>query len=514
MSTLSTLGKTADRDMRQNLTILSEPELEFRYSQRVTDPRDGLSLFGPHDADAPSHPAALSYGVVGTRKGMDLFSAWSSAMVSPWIGAPKNRHRLWPPYPGFEAAFACIWHSQPVWKRTLDGQILSDLARRHDPYERVYSVVDQYLSAFQDLEKLDHAPDVMVCVVPDEVYQNCRIRSKVTDPTGESVSSERIRSRMRGQLEFSAYTREQYDLSLDFRRQLKARAMAYDVPLQIIRESTLRLSDENQFGRRPLTPLSHRMWNLGSTLYYKGGGKPWRLSTARDGVCYIGLAFRRQDAGGSTRTATCAAQMFLDDGDGIVFLGEYGPWYSPETRQYKLTSEAAYELLYGALETYNQLHGKGLTEVFLHSRSEISAEEFEGYRAAAPDGVEVVGIRVRQSRDGPRLYRPDKPWPVMRGTLWQHSPSGGYLFGSGFRPRLGTYDGWETPAPLQIDIQHGEADVVDVARDILGLTKLNYNACNAGDSLPVTIKFSDAVGEILVSNPTVTDRKPTFRYYI
>ena len=109
---------------------------------------------------------------------------------------------------------------------------------------------------------------------------------------------------------------------------------------------------------------------------------------------------------------------------------------------------------------------------------------------------------------------PDKRWPVIRGTLWQHSPTRGYLFGSGFKPRLGTYDGWETPVPLQIDIQHGDADIVDVARDILGLTKLNYNACTAGDTQPVTVKFSDAVGEILVSNRTVTNRQPTFRFYI
>jgi len=39
-----------------------------------------------------------------------------------------------------------------------------------------------------------------------------------------------------------------------------------------------------------------------------------------------------------------------------------------------------------------------------------------------------------------------------------------------------------------------------VARDILGLTKLNYNACKLGESRPVTVGFSDAVGEILISN--------------
>ena len=290
--------------------------------------------------------------------------------------------------------------------------------------------------------------------------------------------------------------------------------MAYNIPIQIVRESTLRLNDENQFGQRGLTPLSNRKWNLATTLFYKAGGKPWRLATAGEGVCYVGLAFRRADGKDGTKTAACAAQMFLNDGDGVVLLGNYGPWYSPEKKQFRLTAQAAHDLLKGALDTYTQLHGKTLKEVFLHSRSDISVEEFKGYQSAAPDGLKVVGIRVRPWRDGPRLYRPDKQWPVMRGTLWQHSSTRGYLFGSGFKPRLGIYDGWETPVPLQIDIQHGDADIVDAARDILGLTKLNYNACNAGDTQPVSVKFSDAVGEILVSNPTVTERQPTFKFYI
>jgi len=104
--------------------------------------------------------------------------------------------------------------------------------------------------------------------------------------------------------------------------------------------------------------------------------------------------------------------------------------------------------------------------------------------------------------------------PVIRGTFWKTHERSGYLWASGFKPRLGTYDGAEIPLPVRIDIQHGEADIQLVGRDILALTKLNYNACRLGESEPVTIGFSDAVGEILVSNPTVTRRSPKFKFYI
>lgn len=37
--------------------------------------------------------------------------------------------------------------------------------------------------------------------------------------------------------------------------------------------------------------------------------------------------------------------------------------------------------------------------------------------------------------------------------------------------------------------------------DVLNLTKLNFNACIYGDGLPVTLRFADAVGEILTAGP-------------
>jgi hypothetical protein len=311
---------------------------------------------------------------------------------------------------------------------------------------------------------------------------------------------------------FGQYDPEVYNLSPDFRRQLKARSMEFNIPLQIIRESTLRLSSESRHGQRGLTPLSDRMWNMGTALYYKCGGKVWRLATAREGVCYIGIAFRKADMSDGGTTACCAAQMFLNTGDGIVFMGKFGPWYSPTTKQFHLDESAASNLLKGVLETYQELEGKRLTEIFVHSRSSISQEEFEGYQKACPSDVKLVGVRVRLDNRF-RLFR-QGTMPVLRGTFVRLNERSGYLWASGFKPRLATYDGWETPIPLRIDVQHGDAAVERVAQDILGLTKLNYNSCRLGDNQPVTVGFSDAVGEILISNPTVKQRKPNFKFYI
>lgn len=45
------------------------------------------------------------------------------------------------------------------------------------------------------------------------------------------------------------------------------------------------------------------------------------------------------------------------------------------------------------------------------------------------------------------------------------------------------------------------ADIETVLRDIMRLTKLNYNNCVFADGLPITLKFASKVGDILTSLP-------------
>ena len=112
----------------------------------------------------------------------------------------------------------------------------------------------------------------------------------------------------------------------------------------------------------------------------------------------MGIAFKRTDE--KKRTACSAAQMFLDDGDGIVFLEEYGPWHSPESKQCHLSHFAAQRLLAGVLKTYEEQHGKTLREVFLHCRSTIEDVEWRGFQEARPKGLRLVEIRVAPDRRG------------------------------------------------------------------------------------------------------------------
>ncbi len=63
-------------------------------------------------------------------------------------------------------------------------------------------------------------------------------------------------------------------------------------------------------------------------------------------------------------------------------------------------------------------------------------------------------------------------------------------------------------------ITRGVAVIDTVLKDVLALTKLNYNACIHGDGLPVTLRFSDVIGSILTATENFKMEQRKFMYYI
>ena len=124
----------------------------------------------------------------------------------------------------------------------------------------------------------------------------------------------------------------------------------------------------------------------------------------------------------------------------------------------------------------------------------------------------LVGVRIAPSK-GLKLYT-RREMPVLRGTALRITDRRAFLWTKGFIPRLRTYPGWEVPNPLVVDVNKGNADLRTVMEDVMCLTKVNFNSCVFSDGLPVTLKFADAVGEILTAAP-VGDLPPLpFRHYI
>jgi hypothetical protein len=502
----------------RSLIQIPEPLLGFGHGQKMEHPKDGLFLFGPLADNA--NPAEMRVGIVGTTTGIACFHEWAKRVRGhiPSVNADAAHHASWP---GFEAVFGTKWPEAALVELTVDDAELAKAIRIGNRHEAIYKAVSLFEDPIRrNLRQNEAPPSVWFVVIPEEIHRYGRPQSSI--PRGERGQGVSLfnRKTARKIMETGSLFEEErnaadlYRFDLNFHHQLKARLLDKQVVLQIVRETTLTPERFVVDGRQIRTPQDPATvaWNLCTTAFFKASGKPWRLASVRPGVCYVGLVFKKDETSPEAGNACCGAQMFLDSGDGVVFRGAVGPWYSKVGEEFHLSKEKAAELMKLVVDAYADMHGKPPAELFIHGKTRFNNDEWEGFCSVVPPETNLVGVRIRSTGDL-KLYRQGKK-PVLRGTAMLLSERRGYLWTKGFVPRLDTYPGWETPNPLNIEITRGSADLCQVMTDVLGLTKVNFNACVFADGLPVTLKFADAVGEILTAAP-VKDLPPLpFRHYI
>ncbi len=58
------------------------------------------------------------------------------------------------------------------------------------------------------------------------------------------------------------------------------------------------------------------------------------------------------------------------------------------------------------------------------------------------------------------------------------------------------------------------SSIKDILRELMVLTKMNWNSANFGGLFPITLRFSSLVGEIMKEFPRDVDPLPQFKYYM
>lgn len=491
--------------------VINEPSLTFGHNQQTIDPRDGLTLFGPLTRDKIKH---ASIGIIGTAEGRKRLIRWLERIQKPIFSKDEDIAR--PYFPGLEAAFEFELNFSAIIQLDIDQKQLETFLKYTDSHQRVHNLVKIYVEQLIKYKKEEEQPVlVWFVVIPDEVYTYGRPKSSIPK------SDENIRigikkgySRTAPSL-FQEYTdlQEAYKYEINFHNQLKAKLLKDGIVTQVIKESTIAYRDFEINGRliRDLEKFESAIaWNISTSLYYKTGGLPWKLGQVRDGVCYVGLVYKKDDK--NEKSACCAAQMFLDSGDGLVFRGNVGPWYNPDKKEFHLSEESAFQLIDKALQTFYAKNGKYPIEIFIHARTYFDKDEWNGFVSASRSKSKVIGVRIRDE-NAFKLYR-EFAYPVPRGMVFPIDDQTAFLWTKGFIPRMQTVLGLETPNPLSVEITNGTADIGVVCKDVLSLSKLNYNACIYGDGTPVTLRFANSIGEILTAGPTEGIEVLPFKHYI
>jgi hypothetical protein len=293
----------------------------------------------------------------------------------------------------------------------------------------------------------------------------------------------------------------------DLRRAFKALAMRHQVTTQLLRHATVM----RPAGGRGLDHPATVAWNLFTGLYFKAAGAPWTPVGITPGSCIMGVSFFRP-LGEDRTLCTSVVQAFDEQGDVFVLRGHAFPWDpTHQGVQPHLTEEQAGELVQMVLSRYQQERGQTPRRVVVHKRSRFDSGEREGFLNALGK-IETDLVALRRADDF-RLAR-EGQYPPLRGT-WYSVGDHSYVYTTGYLHQLHHYPHGHVPAPLEIaDHASGDTPRGDLLRELLLLTKMNWNSAGYSESLPISLRFAGLVGDIMKEIPADREPQPRYAYYM
>lgn len=460
---------------------LPEPQLAFRNEGRHDDPKTGVTLYGPVGMSNGTHQEQVHVGFIGTETGVhrarELLKEYASGVegdenVTPFPGCDKS------------TGYRCQLEYSDKTMQTLTTNELRDVVdtkRSRHRFEAALGLLDD---KFRIVTSRDVPLDFVMVVIPDDLYR----RARATD------------------------YRDGGPVHRDLRRAFKSHAMVYQKPTQLIRESTI---VRPQAAARSLDRPATVAWNLFTGLYFKAGCTPWAPTGLAPGSCFIGVSFYRP-LGDESHMRAAIAQAFDELGNGWVLRGDEFPWNeNRDGRQPHLPADLAADLIERSVRRYRDEVKTTPRRIVIHKQSQYSDEEQRGFADAirtqlgSSASFDLVGLRrssdVRLIREGTR--------PPLRGTLAQIEGRS-FLYSTGFLPHVGKYPHGHVPAPIEIIDHHGDSDPRRIFEEVLSLTKLNWNSAGYAETMPITLRFSRLVGDVLREVPRDQLPNPRYAFYM
>ena len=307
------------------------------------------------------------------------------------------------------------------------------------------------------------------------------------------------------------------DISPDFNLHdaLKLYATEKGIKLQLIEEKSINSYDPCKV-----------MWGLSTSLYAKATGVLWHPEAIQNDTAYIGISYAFSE---QKRICIGCSQLFDSTGTGIrmvlrkinnpIFLGKSNPYMREDDARTMMTELRE--------QYYHSAPVNALKRVVIHKTTPFIREEIAGIMQAF-SGIEVELVQIQDycpwrgirfgTDPGPKAYG----FAVKRGLavkldrdsflLWTH--------GCVIHPELsGSYNYYKgsrgIPAPLLVRRFAGKASGDTLAKEILMLTKMNWNS---GDSLyktlPVTLDFAKVLARMSKQDEAIFDKAYDCRFFM
>ena len=280
---------------------------------------------------------------------------------------------------------------------------------------------------------------------------------------------------------------------------IKAYAARHGQSTQLLREETI----------RTVQPCRVRWW-LSLALYAKALRTPWLLDSIDEETAFAGIGYSMDAFSSADKHILLGcSHLYSARGEGLQFrLGRIenpimrgkNPFMSEDDA--RRVGETIRQLFY---ESKTHLPRR----VVIHKRTPFMKDEQRGL-VKGLDGVpdiELIEVNVEESlrylasrSDNGKLTIDG--FPIPRGAVIIQDSSSALLWVHGSAPSaIGInrryYQGKRRiPAPLLIRRYIGQSDIIQVATEILGLSKMNWNTFDYYSRLPATLDSAGAIASL------------------
>jgi hypothetical protein len=462
------------KPLRPAVEWLGEPLLAFADGVTDIDPKVGIPAAGPWSRGQSNHPASVTAGFIGTADCIAKARAWLSR-AAQGVDGDDDHH----PFCGFQldGPFASQLRTDgPDAKITASEirDLKADRLKRLDGLKLLLDLIDNRLTK---LASLDAPPTLVFIALPAEITK----RYWAVHQMNRGVET-----------------------VWNLRAGIKARAMQRGLRTQLLQQETIESDLEAHTSN--LDHPADLAWNLFTAVYFKAGGFPWAPVGIPEGTCHLGVTFYRPH-GEKSAMRTSVAQAFAENGDAFVLRGNRFEWNGKWPH---LPADEAARLVDDVIDRYTQTMQRPPRRLVVHKQSRFFAEELAGFQDSLK-GYEYDLVALAPST-GVRLMRHGE-YPPSRGACLSLGDRR-YLYTTGYIPSLGRYPHGHVPTPVQITDHVGDSATRDLLREVLLLTKMNWNSTRFAEKLPVTLRFAKEVGAILRDLPDAFTPEARYAFYM
>ncbi|MDD2673932.1 MAG: SIR2 family protein [Flavobacterium sp.] len=311
--------------------------------------------------------------------------------------------------------------------------------------------------------------------------------------------------------------------SYDLHDYVKAFCVEKRVTSQFIREKTI----------KDIKQSCQINWWLSLSYFVKSLRTPWILSNTDKSTAFAGIGYsidsKKEDKG---HIILGCSHIYSSTGEGLKYKLSKISNDKIQWRHKKphLGYDDAYEFGKSVINLFYESMNEIPKRVVIHKRTFFTDEEKKGILDSLHDNINIESVDlVEINFEDDIKYVSSKikdgkteidGYSVSRGTCIQLNASEALLWAHGVipsvkNPNFNFYPGGRyIPKPLKIIKHHGTGSLEQIANEILGLTKMNWNSLNMYSQLPATISSSNDIARIgkLIENKEKIEYD--YRYFI